>query len=141
MSEPNFDQSHQKVQNQKIAGRDYHETYVDDMPYVEQEEYESAGCTSRALMITGGVLLAGGFLAFVGIILMTFFNFASIASTATAGQEPSLTPLFSSIALGPIGFGVMIVGGVIYVLGRLMARNSAYKNRRKTQRYSNRARY
>lgn len=139
MSGPSYDQRGQKVDEQYNAGRDINiDARREEFPYVEQEEFQSAGCLARAFVILGGLLMAGGFLAFLGGILMTFMN---VAQAGMSEQFPSLSTVSSSLTIAPIGFGVMVVGMILFVLGRLMGRSAAYKNRVKSQRNAGRARY
>ena len=67
MSKLTFDQQGQNVEDQYNAGRDVNiDARREENPYPEQEEFQSAGCMASGFIILGGILIAGGFLAFAG---------------------------------------------------------------------------
>ena len=141
MSQPTFDQQGQNVGDQYNAGRDVNiDARYEENPYPEQEEYQNAGCMARGFIILGGILIAGGFLAFVGSIIMGIMGVANSANTLISGGTPSFSSFFSTFAIAPIGFGVLVVGMIVFVIGRMMGRSAAYKNRTRNQQYSARIR-
>jgi hypothetical protein len=130
MPKTTIDQREQNVNEQYNAGRDVHiNARPEDNPYRDMEEYQGAGGMARGLMIVGGILMTVGFLAFFGGIVVAIMGGAQAAMSQGMPSSSS----FSGFAIAPIGFGIIVVGMILYVIGRQMARSAAYKNQMKRQ--------
>jgi hypothetical protein len=142
MSGPNYDQRDQNVNEQYNAGRDIQiDARHEENPYVEQEEFQSAGCLARGFMIIGGILIAIGFLAFFGGVIMGMMGILNFMGTISSNTAMPSLSFLSPVALAPLGLGVALIGMIVYAIGRMMARSAAYKNRMRSRQYSGRVRY
>ena len=108
------------------VGRDKierHEHYA-EKPYGEWEEFYAGGCLSKLLILIGGIMLIGGVLGFFGSIVYSFINFGRANGF---DQMASITPVVG------VAFGMAVVGMIILSIGRSIARNRAYRQRRPDQ--------
>ncbi|MGE5374438.1 MAG: hypothetical protein ACM3XO_05220 [Bacteroidota bacterium] len=139
MAGTNYDQRGQQVDQQYNAGRDVNfaiDAHSEENPFVEQEEYASAGCLAKSLMALGGLLLAGGALLFFGSVVMGMMSMGQAAASFPAGGYSIPSGITTTMTVAPLGFGVLIAGMIVYSIGRTMARNAAYKNRLRRQQRS-----
>jgi len=142
MSKLTFNQQGQNVEEQYNVGRDVNiDARYEENPYPEQEEFQSAGCMARGLIILGVILIVGGFLAAGGGAVMFIIRVVTTADTLLSGEIPSFSHFFSYFAIAPIGFGAFFIGMILTVIGRMMGRSAAYKNRLNNQRSSVRTQY
>jgi len=97
-----------------IVGGDKIENHGPD-PYQDLDEFHAGGCLAKGLMVLGIITIIGGFISFA---VMGYLSVQSF------GQTP--TPF--------IGWGVMFVGMITYAIGRTMAHQSAYRQKRNSRR-------
>jgi hypothetical protein len=118
----NAENSHLTIGGDAV-GRDKIETHehYGEEPYQELEEFYAGGCLSRTLIVVGTIILVAGILTFFGAVL---YGFTAQSFEASAAIAP----------FAAVGFGTVMVGGIILSVGRVMARNSAYRQRVSSRR-------
>ncbi len=115
MPKKTFDQRGQSVNNQQNAGRDIHNrtTRRDDSDFIALAH---GGCIAQSVMIVGAIIAFTGFGIWMLVIFTGFVTPPGFGRPSDYG-----IPRLTLFPFGPIGFGAVIVGGVIFSIGKAIA--------------------